>query len=73
MIAIPKRKGSLRPKPDSLVISLVPEQWSIAPTTIKSAALNSECAKVSARPACMASREPTAMMEVIKPSWETVP
>ena len=26
MIAIPKRKGSLRPKPDSLVISLVPEQ-----------------------------------------------
>ena len=45
----------------------------MAPTTMKSAALKSEWAKVSARPACMASREPTATIEVIKPSWETVP
>ena len=65
--------GFFLPRPASLSMSLVPAEWSMAPTIMKSAALKRECAKVSARPACMASREPMAMMAVIKPSCETVP
>ena len=72
-IAMTANSGCLRPKPERSKISRVPVEWSIAPTTINSVALNSECATVSARPASMASREPMATTEVIKPSWETVP
>ena len=37
------------------------------------AALNSEWAKVMARPAMVASRDPTPMTVMMKPSWLTVP
>ena len=54
-------------------MSRVPVVWSIAPTIMNSVALNMECANVMARPAIVASREPTPITAVIKPSWETVP
>ena len=40
---------------------------------MNSVALNMECAKVIASPAIVASREPTPITAVMKPSWETVP
>ena len=66
-------KGSRRARPDSSPMSRVPVVWSIAPTIMNSVALNSECANVMANPAMVASREPTPMTVVIKPSWLTVP
>ena len=67
------KSGCFLPSPDSSWMSRVPVAWSIAPTIMNSAALNSECANVMANPAMVASREPTPMTVVIKPSWLTVP
>ena len=65
--------GCFLPSPDSSRMSRVPVEWSMAPATINSAALNSEWAKVMAKPAMAASREPTPMTVMMKPSWLTVP
>ena len=73
MVASAATSGSLRPRPESSRISRVPDVWSIAPTIMNSAALNSECAKTSASPASVASREPMPITAVMNPSCETVP
>ena len=65
--------GSRRPRPESSRTSRVPVEWSMAPTIMNSAALNRVWLKVSASPACIASREPIAVTDMMKPSWETVP
>ena len=65
--------GCFLPRPDSSWMSRVPVVWSMAPTIMNSAALNIECANVIARPAIAASREPTPMTVMMKPSWLTVP
>src|SRR5690625_889897 len=60
-------------RPESLLRSRVPVILSIAPTTIKSGALNSECESNMARPAMAPLTVPKPLAIIRKPSCETVP
>ena len=66
-------QGAFLPRPEMSLTSRVPRVWSMAPTIMNRAALNSEWLKVSARPAINASREPMEITDMMKPSCDTVP
>ncbi len=71
--AITATTGIREARPDSLVMSRVPVEWSMTPTVRNSVALNSAWASSIARPACAAAWVPRPTSSMMKPSWLTVP